>query len=47
MTPEEYMLNRERFEYICGIIGDEYLREELTDMMEELDQYYTSQGLEI
>ena len=32
--------NKDRFEYICGIIGDEYLREELSDMYDELARYY-------
>lgn len=41
----QYVINRQRFEYICNIIGDEYLREELTDMMQELDKFYMQKGL--
>lgn len=32
--------NKDRFEYICSIIGDEYLREELSDMYDELARFY-------
>ena len=32
--------NKDRFEYICSIVGDEYLREELSDMYDELARFY-------
>lgn len=42
---DQYVLNRSRFEYVSGIVGDDYLREELSDMMNELNTFYFGQGL--
>lgn len=43
----QYVLNHDRFEYVCNIVGDDYLREELADMMDELDKFYKSKGMEL
>ena len=43
----QYVLNRDRFEYVCNIVGDDYLRKELADMMDELDKFYKSKGMEL
>lgn len=39
-SKEWFVSNKDRFEYICSIVGDECLREELSDMYDELARFY-------
>lgn len=39
-TENWFTKNKSRLEYLCTIVGDEYLANELIDMISELDDYY-------
>lgn len=42
---DDYLHNKDRYKYLCSIVGDDYLREELQDMFDELDEFYTGRAL--